>query len=412
MTANFTWVQGPAAEPLNRPMAEPLTLHVIARRAETMIPTLRARAKEAEALRRLPEATMTELRSSGVARVLQPAMFGGAQAALSGMLDVLIPVGAGCGSTAWCLAQYIMHNYMIARWPMAAQNRVWGERPDCLVSGIVIPLLGTARPVADGYVISGNWPFVSGVMGSDWCVLAAMVDGGTPKLDSERYFIVSTSKLEIADTWHSIGLRGSGSHDIAARELFVPTCMSVPLRTLRDGPPHGQAPHPEPLYRSSVGMTFGILLASAIVGMAEFMFEDYLAQSRSRVALMSGTAVSSYGTHHMKVGEISASLQAAEALLRADCAEIMEATSADRVLTDIERTGYRCNAAFAGQLAFNAARTIWDLVGARGVYAANPVARTFQDISVATRHFTQNWDVNATEHGRARFRLPLTNPSV
>jgi 3-hydroxy-9,10-secoandrosta-1,3,5(10)-triene-9,17-dione monooxygenase len=188
--------------------------------------------------------------------------------------------------------------------------------------------------------------------------------------------------------------------------------MSVPLRTLRDGPPPGQAPHPAPLYRSSVGMTFGILLASAIVGMAEYMFEDYLAQSRSRVALMSGAAVASYGTHHMKVGEISASLQAAEALLRADCAEIMDAVAADRTLTDIERTGYRCNAAFAGQLAFNAARTIWDLVGARGVYAANPVARTFQDISVATRHFTQNWDVNATEHGRARFRLPLTNTSV
>jgi 3-hydroxy-9,10-secoandrosta-1,3,5(10)-triene-9,17-dione monooxygenase len=159
-------------------------------------------------------------------------------------------------------------------------------------------------------------------------------------------------------------------------------------------------------------MTFGILLSSAVLGMAEFMFEEYLAQCRNRSALMSGEPVASFATHHMKVGEASASLQAAEALLRADCAEIMDAVRADRELSDIERTGYRCNAAFAGNLAFSAARIIWDLIGARGVYAANPVARAFQDISVATRHITQNWDVNATEHGRARFRLPLTNASL
>jgi 3-hydroxy-9,10-secoandrosta-1,3,5(10)-triene-9,17-dione monooxygenase len=159
-------------------------------------------------------------------------------------------------------------------------------------------------------------------------------------------------------------------------------------------------------------MTFGILLASTVLGMAEFMFEEYLSQSSGRVALMSGSPVGSYDTHHMKIGEVSASLQAAEALLRADCHEIMDAAFSDRAATEIERTGYRCNAAFASQLAFTAARAVWDLIGARGVYAANPIARAFQDISVATRHITQNWDVNATEHGRARLRLPLTNPAL
>jgi 3-hydroxy-9,10-secoandrosta-1,3,5(10)-triene-9,17-dione monooxygenase len=188
--------------------------------------------------------------------------------------------------------------------------------------------------------------------------------------------------------------------------------MTLPIEHLKGGPFPGRAVNPAPLFRPPVYMTFGVLLASAVLGMAEFMFEEYLAQSRNRSALMSGLEVGSYASHHIKLGEVSASLQAAEALLRADCAEIMEIGVADRPATDIERSNYRCNAAFAGQLAFNAARTIWDLVGARGVYAANPVARTFQDISVATRHFTQNWDVNATEHGRARFRLPLTNTSV
>jgi 3-hydroxy-9,10-secoandrosta-1,3,5(10)-triene-9,17-dione monooxygenase len=381
-------------------------LPAITTNAIALIETLRNRAEATESLRRLPDETMADLRASGVARVLQPARYGGAEAPLSGMVDVLIPIAAGCGSTAWCLAQYIMHNYLLARWPKAAQERIWGSRPDCLISGIIIPLLGTARRVGGGYVIDGNWPFVSGVHGSDWCVVSAFCD------DTERYFIVRTDELQIEDTWHSIGLRGSGSTNVVATDLFVPEHMTLPVQLLRGTPHPGGAINPAPLYRAPVVMTFGILLSSAVLGMAEFMFEEYLAQCRNRSALMSGEPVASFATHHMKVGEASASLQAAEALLRADCAEIMDAVRADRELSDIERTGYRCNAAFAGNLAFSAARIIWDLIGARGVYAANPVARAFQDISVATRHITQNWDVNATEHGRARFRLPLTNASL
>lgn len=393
-------------------VAPRLTQQGLARAAEELIPALRDRGDMTEAMRRLPGETIADIRRSGVARILQPARFGGAEGSLVSMVEVLIPVGAGCGSTAWCLAQYIMHNYMLARWPAAAQERVWRDGADCLISGIIIPLLGTARRVDGGYVISGNWPFVSGVEGSQWCILSAMTGQGDARQDDERYFIVPTSAIEIEDTWHSIGLRGSGSNNVIAKDLFVPDDMSLPLRALTGGAHPGRGVNPAPVFRPSVSMTFGILLASAVLGMAEFMFEEYLSQSSGRVALMSGAPVGSYDTHHMKIGEVSASLQAAEALLRADCHEIMDAAAADRTATEIERTGYRCNAAFASQLAFTAARVIWDLIGARGVYAANPVARAFQDISVATRHITQNWDVNATEHGRARLRLPLTNPTL
>ena len=159
-------------------------------------------------------------------------------------------------------------------------------------------------------------------------------------------------------------------------------------------------------------MTFGILLSAAVLGMAQFMFEEYLTQSGHRVALVSGREVGSYQAHQIRVAEVSASLQAADALLRADCREIMENAAADRLPTDEERSNYRCNAAFAGKLACDAAKTLWDLDGARAVYDATDIGRVFRDILVASRHITQNWDVNATEHGRARLRLPLTNPSL
>jgi alkylation response protein AidB-like acyl-CoA dehydrogenase len=135
----------------------------LVRRAEALIPVLRARAAETDALRQLPAETVRDLKAAGVARILQPASRGGCQSSFAGMVDILRTIAHGCGSTAWCLAQYIGHNFMVSQWAPAAQEAVWGEAPDNLVSGIFIPLLGRATKVADGYRVTGQWPFVSGV---------------------------------------------------------------------------------------------------------------------------------------------------------------------------------------------------------------------------------------------------------
>ena len=99
----------------------------LVRRALALIPTLRARVAEADALRRLPAETVRDLKDSGVARVLQPARYG-CQAPFGGMVDILRTIGRGCGSTAWCLAQYIGHNFMVSLWPPPARKRSGATR--------------------------------------------------------------------------------------------------------------------------------------------------------------------------------------------------------------------------------------------------------------------------------------------
>jgi 3-hydroxy-9,10-secoandrosta-1,3,5(10)-triene-9,17-dione monooxygenase len=227
--------------------------------------------------------------------------------------------------------------------------------------------------------------------------------------DEERFFIVPTSSITIVDTWDSIGLRGSGSHDVLVKDLFVPNHMTVTVEQLKGGDFPGRLVNSNAIYRLPVVMMFGIVLGAAVVGMAEGMFEIFLLQSRERRALMSSAQTASFQTHQARIGEVSASLQAAEALLRADCREMMEFAARDYLPGNLERSSYRCNGAYVGMLAHKAAQTVWDLVGARGVYQSNAVARIYQDIAVATRHIVLNWEVNATEHGRARLRMPLTN---
>ena len=385
----------------------------VVRHAHDLIPILRQRIPEADDLRCLPDATCADIRRTGVARVLQPARYGGLEAPLHSMVDILVPIGIGCGSTTWVLAQYIMHNYMIARWPEQAQDDVWSHQPDALVSGILIPRIGKAKRVDGGVSLTGRWPFVTGVPGADWIILSGMTeepDGGGP---TESYFLIPAGQVEILDTWHGIGLKGSGSHDVQVRDLVVPDHRVVTIDDFRGGDFAGRASNPGALFRPPVYMTFGILLTASVIGMAQYMLDEYLVQTRKSVTIMSGAESGSYQAQQIKIAEAAANLQAAEALIREDCRIIAERSAdANYRPDDVERTNYRSNATYAGQRAFEAAKVLWDLAGARAVYKGNDIGRVFLDILVASRHVTQNFDANLTDHGRAQIGLPLSNPSL
>jgi 3-hydroxy-9,10-secoandrosta-1,3,5(10)-triene-9,17-dione monooxygenase len=80
--------------------------------------------------------------------------------------------------------------------------------------------------------------------------------------------------------------------------------------------------------------------------------------------------------------------------------------------TNEQRTKYRAQANFVGLQAWRSANVIWDAAMGRAVYESNPLARSYRDMSAATRHFTHNWDVNGAAYGRVRLGLPIDNPSL
>jgi 3-hydroxy-9,10-secoandrosta-1,3,5(10)-triene-9,17-dione monooxygenase len=174
----------------------------------------------------------------------------------------------------------------------------------------------------------------------------------------------------------------------------------------------GLALHEQPMYRLPLYMCFGSLLSSAVVGMAEAMLSAYGERYRAGLKSMTGQESLDQSVNHLKVAEASAALRAAQSLLAADCEEMMALAEAGVTPSDLSRSSYRSNAAFAGKLATQAATIVWDLAGARGAYEPNPIGRAWRDISVAGRHMTQKWDLNGIEHGRAAMGLALTNPSL
>lgn len=390
----------------------PGTYAEIVARADALIPVLRSRAEETARLRRLPPATLADLVDAGFARMLQPARYGGLEAQFMAVVDILPRIGRGCGATAWCLAQYMGHTYMVAQWPIEAQDEVWAN-PGSLLAGILIPSLGRARQVDGGYVLSGRWPFVSGVDGCDWCILSGeLADCDGPPDERDLFFLVPRSEFTILDTWHSVGLAGSGSHDVEVKDLFVPAHRTLPLGCLKGGPSPGNQFHGSAVYTLPTYMKFGILISSASLGIAEGMLEDYLEFIVGHTALMSGAAMRDDPLQHLKIAEARVCLTAARELARLTCNEMTAHVNAGTLPSDTERTRYRAHGAHNGRQAWHAANLIWDAVMGRGVYEKNPLARRYRDLATATRHFTHNWDLNGAAYGRTVVGLPMDNPAL
>lgn len=388
------------------------TTEEVVRRARDLTPVLRERAAETEALRRLPDATRTDILRTGIHRVLQPARFGGTESTYRAIVDVLTAIGQGCGSTAWVVAQNIAHNFMLAQWPDAAQRAVWGDNPAALLSGILIPGVGRAHAVPGGYVLSGRWPWLSGVDICDWALFTAFVPNAAGEPE-DRHFVIPRHQFQIHDTWRAMGLRGSCSNDVSVESVFVPEHMTVTVEDLKGGTRSPGSAHNDALmFRGPCYAMFGVVIGSAALGIAEAAVEHYVAHVRGRVAAMSGGAVATYATQHVKVAQAATDVAAARLVMHAVCDEAMAILRSGRLPDDVERTRFRCSAAFAGRLATEAVNLVWDAGGGAGIYDSNPMSRLFRDASAANRHITQNWDVNAATHGRVLLGLPLDNPSL
>src|SRR5262249_32659446 len=128
---------------------------------------------------------------------------------------------------------------------------VWGHDPTTLVGACLRQAgqQGTVAPTAGGACVSGRWSFASGCPHCGWTRLGAVLptEAGAPP--DWRVFLVPRRDFEIVDTWHSHGLRATGSHDIVVREAFVPDFR---IRRMSDNIPclgPGQKLNTAPLYR-------------------------------------------------------------------------------------------------------------------------------------------------------------------
>jgi 3-hydroxy-9,10-secoandrosta-1,3,5(10)-triene-9,17-dione monooxygenase len=398
--------------PARRAEAAPPADHdALLDRARALEPVFAERAAAAEELRRLPPASEADLHASGLYRMLQPRRFGGSELGYDALITIGAAIARGCASTAWNLTNLASHHWMLAMFPPEAQRRLWDQDPDVLIaSSFVFPAARVTR-AKGGYLISGRWPFSSGVDPSTWNMLAGVVrePGEAP---DHRIFLVPQSDYAILDTWRVSGLKATGSNDVAIEEAFVPDEMTVSVKDLKGGPTPGAALNPEPLYRLPVFALFPAILSGVALGNAEAALDDYVSQTTARSSRYTGVKLAELQSTHIRIGAAAARVATSRRVMLDLTRQAMAEAEAGRIPGIAAKLACRRDLAFATELATQTVDQVNAASGAGGLYAAGALQRRFRDAHAIMAHIAFNMDASAAAYGRVAIGQETDNEVV
>ena len=398
------------AEATTRTRAEPPRFEELLARAESLVPVLRERAPRAEQLRRLPDETIADMHASGLFRMLQPARVGGSELPYRALYELTAVIGQGCGSTAWVLANLAAHHWLLGMWHPEAQDEIWGESPDSLISSALIFPRGRAQRVEGGYRLSGRWAFSSGIDYSTWNVFGAVVSDEETGQNEARMFLVPASDYTIIDTWYVIGLAGTGSKDVEVGEVFVPAYRTLSTERIKGGPNRGSELNPGTLYKLPAVSLFGFAIAGVSLGIARGALQHFAETTRTRLSAYTGRNIADFANIQEHLAEAAALADAAEAIVLRDCDEATRITEAGVVPSLEHRARYRRDGAFAATLCTRAVDLLFAASGGAAVYERNPIQRAFRDVHGANAHYMLNWDISGAVYGRVALGLPPDAP--
>jgi alkylation response protein AidB-like acyl-CoA dehydrogenase len=370
--------------------------------AEKISELARDNAVDNERERRLVPELIDRLRDSGLMRCGALRTLGAAEAPPGIALECAETIARGDAATGWCVSIAITSSLLAGYLPAAGATETLGD-PRSIAAGVWAPR-GTARPVDGGVRVSGRWAFCSGITHSEHffggCVLVtgAEVEGDPPVL---RAVGIPTSELEVLDTWHTSGLRATGSHDAVADDVFVPTHR---ILSLADGPLVDSA-----LYRFPIFGYFALSIGAAALGNARGAIDDLLDLAGRKVALGARRTLAEKPMTQASVGQAEAALRAARAFYYQAIDDAWRAAEAGTPVSLELRTALRLAATHAVRTSAEVARSMYDLGGGTSIYETSPLQRRFRDANTATAHMQVNpamWETT----GRVLLDLP-TNTS-
>jgi 3-hydroxy-9,10-secoandrosta-1,3,5(10)-triene-9,17-dione monooxygenase len=301
---------------------------------------------------------------------------------------------------------------MLGMFPPQAQDEIWGRSPDALIASSFVFPAARARKVEDGYVLSGRWPFSSGVDPSDWNMLAglAFLDDNAPP--EQRVFLLHRSQYRVIDTWFAGGLRGTGSKDVEATEQYVAEHMTLAVADTKGGPTPGSAVNPGPLFQMPVFALFPYMLSGVPLGIAEGLMDEFSRGIVSRTGKMTGARIAEIQSTQIRFGEAAAYARASRRVQEANCREAQEMI-ASGIVPDIKtKARYRLEGAYAVEWAVRAVDVMFGLSGAAGLYESGHAARAFRDAHAVKQHFSFNTDIASTTYGRVALGLPSDNATL
>lgn len=371
----------------------PTSAELVAR-AAALVPDLREVAAETEANRRVPDSSVKSMIDAGLYNVCKTKAFGGYELGWDALCDIAMTLAAGCPSTAWVFAVCAEHGAWPGSWPRPVLEEIWGETPDALISsGMMNP--DKFEETEGGYRVTGTVTFSSGSDFADWFFCGMVGDGGMT-----GGLLIPKSDVEVLDTWHVMGLAGTGTHHLKLEDIFVPEVRLITRHgrnapIVEDGGPISIArQHPFGPYS----------LASVVVGAAGGFIDQFVEQMKDRASRF-GNKVAEFQSLQLRIAESAAEYEAARRLILANMRETMGYLAQGiSVPPEVERRNKR-DMGYAPTLAVRAVDRLFYAGGANFLFKTNELERQFRDVHAGSHQLALNWDICGTQFGRGALGL-------
>jgi 3-hydroxy-9,10-secoandrosta-1,3,5(10)-triene-9,17-dione monooxygenase len=365
-------------------------MHVAVAAIHNAADALRSEHVASDELGRLTDQAAHLIRSSGGIRLLQATNHGGYQEDPRVFCEWVRAVARYNPSAGWVAGVVGVHPFEIALCDPQVGDEIYGRSPDTWIASPYAPQ-GRAVVEGDALRLRGRWSYSTGTDHCDWVVLGGIVTTGEARAKGElpdvRHFFVPRGDYEIVDdSWHVMGLSGTGSKDISITDALVPAYRTMAHRPLTEGA-YGHRRADAPLYQLPFGGMFSAAIASACLGIARGALDAYREYLSTRVSAM-GIHGNTDPFQQQALAETEADWDAAVAHLDQMLGEWMDRASNGDSFTVSDRLVFRRNQVRAVQRVLVGVDTMMSRAGSAAVWTTRSLERFWRDLRTAGTHLS------------------------
>lgn len=371
--------------------------------ARSIVGALNAKSGYSEKIRQLDNDSAALIKSAGLTRLLSPKKYGGYEFSPRSQILTCAITARGCSAASWVQMVCGAHSYVVGRFSEKCQDEVFGGHPDVLIPG-TLAAQGTVRRADGGWLLNGRWQFGSGADHGPWFLMGARgVAGEGSDAPPPMHVVVPRSDMEVDDTWFTLGMRGTGSKDLVANDVFVPDYRAEPTVETFLGTferPAGS------LYRLPVMGGLASMLSGSVLGMAERGLDLFTDYTRVRADTYAGGAKAQKPGIQFRLAEASAEIALARKLVEENCDLLDTAMEAGHLPMPIEaRARLKWNAAYSVELCRRAIEKLFAGSGAHAIDDRSDLQTIHRDINTACHHAIVDFDGALELRGRLMLGL-------
>lgn len=317
-----------------------------------------------------------KLKQLGVYRALVPKRFGGNEWSPKQFCELIEQLSKADGSVGW-VASFGMSPAYLGSLPEATLKELYKDSPDIVFAGGIFPPQ-PAEITDDGVVVCGRWKFSSGCMGADIVGV-----GISPRKDNEaqglpRMAVMPAKKAKIEMTWDTVGLKGTGSHDLVVEDVLVAKDW-----TFVRGEP---SKLPEPFFKyPSLSLATQVLTVVGI-GVAAAALEEFQKLAPGKSSITGGAEIASRPVTQYEFAQAEGEFKAARVWFYDTMQIVWNEVIAGRTPAPEQISDMRLSCTHVARVCARVTRKMQMLAGMTAIYTHNPFSRFVNDTNVVTQH--------------------------